>query len=933
MIRAAQVFVAFFLLSTVICAQTAQIQGIVQDSSDAAVPGAQIKATQTETGAVRVVTSAGDGVYVMPELPVGPYRLEVTKQGFASYVQTGIVLQVSTNPTVDIKLKVGAVNEQVQVEANAALVETATTSVGQVVENQRIIDLPLNGRQVTDLIGLTGATVFSGVTGSGGIPGGVYLSVAGGQTFAVGYYLDGTVYAAGDSATNYPFPFPDALQEFKVETSTTGAQSGIHTGAQINAVSKSGTNSFHGDAFEFFRNGDMNARNFFAARRDSLKRNQFGGTAGGPIRKNKLFFFGGYQGTWTRQDPTATLAFVPTPQMMSGDWSAFASPACNGGKQLTLGAPFVDNQISLSLFNPASLKIVQKLPAPTNACGTTTFGAVADSNESQVIGRIDYQISDKHSFFGRFNALKLTGPAAYALSGNILSSIQNGQNNLFQAYALGDTWLLSSTTVSSFRLSILRTGVHRFNDDFFSGCDLGVQMYCFVPHQSIFTVTNGFNINSPSGSATPNSPTATTYIANDDVSMVRGPHQFSFGISAFYLMSNNRANVYSTGTFTFNGQVTGSGLGDFILGDLDNFSQGNPNVGYSRKWYLGTYAADTWKVSPRFTVNIGLRWEPYLPTIIANGNVYNFDFNSFLNGTRSQVFSQAPPGVFYSGDQGVPFKTGVNRRWPLFAPRLGLAWDPTGKGNTSIRAAFGINHDVTGGNLANATQGAPPWGDVLPIAGPVPFLTPFITTPGGNPFPGCGGVPCGKDALFTPNGSYIAVQPDSKITTVYNWNFAIQRQFGQNWIVSGTYLGSETNHLWDTRQTNPGTLLPGAPNVATCAANSTTANCTTNLPLRRLFTTLRPSYGPLIGFMDAFDVGGTSSYNGLLLSVQRRVSRGLGVSANYTWSHCIGDLTQAAGVTGAGSGYVNLQNRRADRGNCASQQIVGNFGTDRRPAL
>ena len=457
--------------------------------------------------------------------------------------------------------------------------------------------------------------------------------------------------------------------------------------------------------------------------------------------------------------------------MMSGDWSAFASPACNGGKQLTLGAPFVDNQISLSLFNPASLKIVQKLPAPTNACGTTTFGAVADSNESQMIGRIDYQINDKHSFFGRFNALKLTGPAAYALSGNILSTIQNGQNNLFQAYALGDTWLLSSTTVSAFRLSILRTGVHRFNDDFFSGCDLGVQMYCFVPHQSIFTVTNGFNINSPSGSATPNSPTATTYIANDDVSMVRGPHQFSFGISAFYLMSNNRANVYSTGTFTFNGQVTGSGLGDFVLGDLDNFSQGNPNVGYSRKWYLGIYGADTWKVSPRFTVNIGLRWEPYLPTIIANGNVYNFDLNSFLNGTRSQVFSQAPPGVFYSGDQGVPFKTGVNQRWPLFAPRLGLAWDPTGKGNTSIRAAFGVNHDVTGGNLANATQGAPPWGDVLPIAGPVPFLTPFITTPGGNPFPGCGGVPCGKDALFTPNGSYIAVQPNSKITTVYQLEF------------------------------------------------------------------------------------------------------------------------------------------------------------------
>ena len=885
MIRAAQCLAGLLFLSAAVRAQTAQLQGVIQDASGSSVPAADIRATQVETGAVRTVRSGADGNYVIAELPVGPYRLEVSKAGFATHVQTGIVLQVATNPTIDIQLKVGAVTEQVQVEANAALVESATTSIGQVIDNQRILDLPLNGRQVTDLIQLTGATVSAGVTGTGGIPGGVYLSVAGGQTFGVGYFLDGLLYAAGDSATNYPFPFPDALQEFKVETSSVGAQNGQKSGATINAVTKSGTNTFHGDAFEFLRNGNLNARNFFAASRDSLKRNQYGGVIGGPIKKNKLFFFAGYQATRVRQDPTATPAFVPTADMLKGDWTAFASAACNGGRALTLGAPFSGNRISPSLFNSASMKIVPKLPAASDPCGRTVFGAVADSNEHQILGKIDYQLSEKHTIFGRYNALIVKGPAAYGLSQNILSTIQNGYDNLFQSYSIGDTYLFGPATVNSFRLGVLRAGVHRFNDDFFSGCDLGVQMYCTIPHQSIFAVTNGFNINAPSGSATPNSPTTTTYVASNDINTVRGAHQLSFGISSWYNMQNNRANVYSEGTFTFTGLLTGSGLGDFITGNLGTFSQGNPNVGFSRKWYLGLYAADTWKISPRLTANIGLRWEPSFPTRIANGNVYNFDMNAFLQGTRSQVFTNAPPGVFYSGDSGVPYKTGVNGVYSNFAPRAGLAWDPTGKGKTSIRAAFGTNYDTTGGNLANATQGAPPWGNVLTLQGPLPFLNPYVNNPGGNPFPGCGGNPCGKDTAFVSNGTYIAVQPQARYTTVYNWNFSVQRQVGPNWLLSASYAGSETSHLWVTHQLNYGTLFPGAPNAATCAATATNANCVTNLPIRRLFSTLRPSYGQQIGFMDLFDSGGTANYNGLILSVQRRLAKGSNPRAPATLGH------------------------------------------------
>ena len=267
--------------------QLSQIQGTVQDASGSAVPGAEVKATQTATGALRVVTSSEDGAYVLPDLPVGPYRLDVSKPGFTTYVQTGIVLQVATNPTIDIALKVGNVSEQVQVEANATLVESTATSVGTVMENERILELPLNGRKATDLIQYSPGVIPQGVAGNGGYPGTQQYVIAGSQAYGIAYYLDGSVYNNPWDLANMPMPMPDALQEFKIETSTMTASNGIHAGGTITAITKSGTNSFHGDLFEFLRNGDMNARNFFAPARDTLKRNQFGGTIGGPVVRNR----------------------------------------------------------------------------------------------------------------------------------------------------------------------------------------------------------------------------------------------------------------------------------------------------------------------------------------------------------------------------------------------------------------------------------------------------------------------------------------------------------------------------------------------------------------------------------------------------------------------------------------------------------------------
>ncbi len=448
---------AFAVSCAAIFAQaTSQIQGVVRDPSGSPVQGAEVRATQTDTGTVRTAISGADGGYVLSNLAIGPYRLEVSKSGFSTYVQTGIVLQVATNPTIDIGLNVGAVTQTVQVEANAGQVETENTSVGTVVENQRILDLPLNGRQATDLIQLTPAAIQGGVNGTAGFPGGQNISIGGGLLSGVGYFLDGTLYNNPFDATNLPFPFPDALEEFKVETSTLTAQNGIHSAAAINAVVKSGTNEFHGDAFDYLRNGDMNARNFFAAARDTLKRNQFGGTIGGPIRKDKLFFFAGYQGTITRQDPTDQTTYVPTAQMLQGNFAPWEA-ACNGNGKL--GAPYTNNVLPQSLISPQALAIAKLLPQPNNPndpCGKVIYGAVTQINQHQVLGRVDYQINSKQSLFGRYMATTYFEPPAYSLTKNLLASTQGGLNDLAQSATIGHTYLISPNTINAFRLSFNR---------------------------------------------------------------------------------------------------------------------------------------------------------------------------------------------------------------------------------------------------------------------------------------------------------------------------------------------------------------------------------------------------------------------------------------------------------------------------------------------
>jgi len=393
----------------------AQLSGTVVDDSGGALPGAEVTVTQTDTGLTRFVITNESGGYVFTNLPVGPYKLTARLSGFSVFEQTGIVLVVGDTRSVNLTLKIGALSETISVTADATLVETRDIGVGRVVEHEQIVSLPLNGRDVNQLIILSGGAVqVAGLTDNRQYPNAVSISVAGGTGNSTQYLVDGGSNNDPQNNTGNAMPFPDALQEFSVESGVRSARFGMSTGATVNAVTRSGTNTFRGSGFIFGRHHMFNAIRYFdraenggLGRDDGLKRAQTGGTFGGPIVRDKLFFFGGVQVTNTRIAPQSGDQFVPTDEVRRGDFRRIMSAACRGGTARTLGFPFVNNQVDPALYHPISLKIMSLLPRPDPAldpdgCGRIVVAIPNDSDENQYIGRADYQLTSQHRVFGRY---------------------------------------------------------------------------------------------------------------------------------------------------------------------------------------------------------------------------------------------------------------------------------------------------------------------------------------------------------------------------------------------------------------------------------------------------------------------------------------------------------------------------------------------------
>jgi hypothetical protein len=886
---------------------TSEISGTVRDSSGAVLPGVEVKVTNTDTTATRTVITSETGSYVIPNLPVGPYRLEASLAGFSTYVQSGIVLQVNSNPTINVVLQVGQVSSVLEVQADANMVETRSNVIGQVIDQQRVSELPLNGRNVTQLIALFGAAVPN--TGGGlatnlNYPTVAAFSIAGGQNNATNYFLDGATHIDSRTNVGLPLPFPDALQEFKVETSTLPANYGSHPGGAVNAVTKSGTNQIHGDAFWFVRNGSMNARNFFAPVRDSLKRNQYGGVVGGPIVKDKLFFFEGYQGTIQRTAPATNIAFVPTRDVLAGNFQAVLAPPCQA-RQVNLPSSIANNNVLLpGQINPVALKVAALLPVSDDPCGRITYGVPSKSDEYQSVTRIDWQRNAKDQLFTRYFITDYTLQAYYDRK-NLLTAGTPGLLDRVQSITLGDTYLLNANMVNSFRLGFSRSAVQRVTADGVPTTqELGSNVFAPIKNYiGQFQVPGYFTINAIPGYVMNN-----LFNVSDDVSMTHGKHQLAFGFTYVHAQMNALGPFQMNPRMTFNGQsvingaATGNALASFLTGRLDTLLQGGGQVGRENQNLPALYFQDNWKVSSRFQVNAGIRWDPFIPQQAKYGYASQFDPAKFYAGQVSQAFINAPPGLTFPGDKGYPGNAATSPRYLDFAPRFGLVYDPRGHGTETIRAGYGIFYDSS--YLWNTMHIPlnPPWGYTITVNTPPGGLSnPWQGYPGGNPFPAPTVFP--KDFQFPNGGTYVFEPPDAKATYLQQWNLSLQKQFGTDWLATASYLGNKTTHQWLGHEMNPAVYIPG---------NSTTGN--TNA--RRLFALARPD-GQYFGSAITVDTAGNASYNGLLLTLQHRMSHNFSVLANYTWSHC---LNQGEAGQDIVNYYQDPQNRRAEWGNCVADR-------------
>ena len=924
---------AFFVGGGIILAQTAQINGTVRDPSGSAIAGATVKATQTATGVARTTNSGADGGYVLPSLPVGPYLLEVTKEGFSTFAQTGIVLEVNTNPTIDVSLRVGQVSEQITVQAGAAQVETTTTTIGQVVDNQRIMEMPLNGRDVHQLIFLAGMANYPGTASLNSVRNypTVVVSVAGGAPDSVAYNLDGIVHQDPYNNLSLPLPFPDAVQEFKVEWNGVPPQYGYHSTATVNAITKSGANDFHGDLFEFLRNGDLNARDAFATKRDTLKRNQFGGTIGGPIRHDQLFFFGGYQRTSLRSDPAQNTTFIPTPAMANGDFSAIAQ--CYGKSQLPTSLGFdANNHINPNQLDPVAVNIWKTLPTTNDPCGRTVYGLVNNQDENLVTGKVDYQINAQQSLYGRFTSAKLNSASSYD-GKNPLSINQFGLNDLDYGLAVGHSWVISPSLVNSFKVGANRTNIVKVPDQYKTWPQLGATNISPLGGDVIAVSVTGNAMSIGGVSAAPGqSHNGPLWSVVEDMNWIRGSHQIGFGGSVYRQMLNYVSGPNAVGTPTFDGTVSGIPLVDFMLGRFSTFTQGTLYGFYSRQYYQALYLQDSWKVNSRLTLNYGVRWEPYTAVFQKySGQDEHFDSALFAGNVHSTVYPNAPAGVVFSGDSQYSCGNSFNcPKWDKFFPRVGLAFDPRGDGRMVIRAAYGMFGDRMSMLSLSQEQFGPPYGNLVSVSGSTlsnPWANygglPGFTQPGQDPMrvlaqlQGLGH--SASNIPFPTLGTYVSSPlTDFHPTYVNQWNFSIQKQLGQDWLISANYLGTSTIHFVSGVNLNPAVYIPGTTTTPNgCPVIPNTVNyplsCTANQNIRRVLYRQDPVQGKYFAGVGLVDDGGTASYQGLNFSVNKRLSHGVNLLANYTWSHCISDPWNQ-NPTNAGVEIPG--NRRAWRSNC-----------------
>ena len=864
------------------CAQqtTARLSGAVADTSGASIPGAKVTILNTGTGLTMSVATGADGAYFFPQLPVGSYQLTVEKSGFETYVQKGIVLTVDESATQSVNLKVGAASEQVTVTANANMLTTSTGTVSQLIDQKRVVDLPLNGRDANTLVFLAPGTAnttnnYCLYNCQGGVyPSAQEASVNGGGTANVNYQMDGTDHNDSFVGTNLPFPNPDAIQEFSLQSSSMTAESG-NSANVVDIITKSGTNEFHGDVFEFIRNGDLNARDYFAPSQDTLKRNQFGGAVGGPIKKDQLFFFGTYQGTRITQSSAGVVQFVPTAAERTGNFGALCSSydqngMCQSvdGTQLidpVSGAPIPYNQIPQARLSAPALKMLQQIPAPNGPNGEVTFpGPTLVENDDQFMPKIDWN-RGRNRLSGRYFYSNFTEPPDIAASQkNLLAMDPNGNAVKVQTVAVNDSYTVSPTLLftTSFgwdtQVGGPRTGAAQSFGNY--GIQIAVPQ---IPQMDGFNVGGYFNF----GSSQFGDYNRGDKTFREAVTWQKGRHELIFGGQLTRVNQNINGTDVQGGEFSFTNQLSGSNLADFMLGQVSSFYQDGGQYSSFIGGEYNLFAQDNWRVNDKLTVNLGVRWDPFWPYTETHNRV-----NCYVPGEQSQRYPNAPTGIIYGGDPGCPSGRGMFSNVYNFAPRLGFAYS---LGNSMVlRGGAGIYYTQPQTSFVNGQTSTAPFAPSF-LFTDVSFQDPYGSAGVANPFPADygGGAP-GPTATFTlPVDVESTFQRNFHLSTLATWNLLLERQFQKTWLFSLSYVGNTGYDLSSNQEgeqnLNPAIYIPGQ-------------STEDNTQQRRI--------NPNFALVYQVNSGYHSAYHALQVNLQRRLSGGLSILANYTWSHQLDDF-------------------------------------------
>jgi len=910
---------------------TATILGIATDPSGAALPGVQISVTNLDTNLTRMTVTDTVGQYRILALPVGRYKLEATLSGFQKFVADDIVLTVNEQRRVHINLQVGSLEQQVEVTANPIQVETASTQMGQVIDDKKILSLPLNGRSFVDLLGLQAGVVpvNSGASRSAAVSGQLSagnVSVNGQRESSNAFLVNGGDVSEGRNFGTAIIPNLDSVAEFRLITNSFDAEYGRFSGAVMNAITKSGSNSVHGTAFEFLRNDKLDSRGFFDPQRGILKRNQFGYAVGGPAIKDKLFWFTDYQGTRQSQGASTGLIQVPTLDQRSGNIGAGAlNGTVNGsywagvlsqrlGYTVTANEPyslpgctstatcvFPNGVIPARAFSPIAANLLKYIPLPN--AGPNTF---ADSSQASRIGddkagqRVDFLNRKTGNWYAYyyFDDSTISNP----LGTDSFPGFPSSTPTRAQQGVLSNVRTFGPSAVNEARLSFTRTATHANQPGdpgvslsslgFITGVNTlgivpsGPPNFEAVPPISLINFTLGRTIGTTG-------QFNNTWHASENFSKIHTTHSFKFGGEFRYLQINER-NIYApNGNFSFDGSETGSDIADFLLGAPSQYIQASFQVLDSRTKYAGIYGQDSWRIRPNLTFNYGLRWEFSQPWYDTQDKI-----ETMIPGVQSTVFPTAPKGWLVPGDPGVP-RTLAPTDYNNFGPRAGLAWSPNvsggvwgkllgGPGKTSIRASYGLYYTAIEDATLFVIVADAPYGLFWVSSVPPLFNEPFRTRSDGSsqqqrfpfilPTPGDPSLKTMDWSVFLPIASSPGYAVTNRLPYASHYNFSIQRQLSSSMVLTLAYVGTQGHKLIAEVESNPG-------NPALCLSlrgsgvKAGTPQCGPNQE-NGIFTRpdgsqvfgTRAPFGFNFGHNDYESTLANSSYNSFQATLERRAS-------------------------------------------------------------